>query len=156
MPRAGRGVGHPRCLRSFRGRGEAELGCAGCQPPPDTAPRPPPPLSAPFSTSSIYRGRERVTHAPRPPSPPLCSFPSSLLPATRARLVPPSPGGFQHNFARRVRPGKRGRSGTFRLPGRTAAKARAFRTHSELPHAWLLGHQGVSWNPKVPRVFWGT
>lgn len=126
MPRAGREVGRPRWMRSLGGRGEAEPGSRGCQPPPDTAPQPPPPPSAPFSTSSIHRGRERVTHARRPPRPAPSPPPSSSrppFPATLARSVPPSPGGFQPNFARWVRAGKRGCSGTSRLLGPTAAGA---------------------------------
>lgn len=97
--------------------GEPPSGSPGCQPPPGTAPGPPPPPGAALSTSSRLGGSARVTHAQRPPARLLPLPPPAPLPRRRARSVPPSPGGFQPNFARWVRRREAGTQRHLPAPG---------------------------------------
>lgn len=136
-PRAGRRVESPWCLCCLRRREGTEPGSAS-RPPPD--PAWPPPRSAPFSTSSVPRGSARVTRS-GPLLPPLLP---PLLRHPRSRSSSPSS---LPNFERWVNGGKRGRSGTSRLPGPTAADACATRPLS-MPRA--------GGRADVPGAFRGT
>lgn len=91
-------------------------------------------LQTHHSAHPLYTEGERVTHARHPPPAlllPLLPPPPARLPfpATRARSFPPSPGGFQHNFARWVRRREVGPQRHLPAPGRHCSQRLG------LPHA---------------------